>query len=432
MISGFVISYNRARLIETCLRSVRFVDELIVLDMSSTDGTTEIARRFADRVITVPLATHPEGVRALAAAECRGDFVVFLDDDECLSPEAITFLAREGRDPSADVYRLPCRHHILGRHDERAYYWPQRHVRAFRRGGLEFVPTVHAGLRILSDRVCDPSFDARICFHNISHADTGQWVEKMNRYTSVPDRNSSRHAVAMSSPLHFAKSHIAAYAGRVPEGGDPYLEAVAVLRAVYDIVDAIKLWEERQAETGMERFAGFCRDMGARYDALESASGLVTGSEAGCGSRLQLLPGEVIALNAPHAALALIEGWGRREGWGRWTLGPRADLDLCLAARDDGGDVDLVVAARPYFALDQAEATVTARLGDGTQAEWRYRADETGPVSRRIRVRAAYLAAEPVIRLVLEVPGYRRPVPAETGDPRRFGLGVSWIGAESA
>ncbi len=106
-----------------------------------------------------------------------------------------------------------------------------------------------------------------------------------------------------------------------------------MLRAVYDIVDAIKLWEERQAETGLERFAGFCREMGERYDALESASGLVTGSEAGCGSRLQLLPGgEVIALNAPHAALALIEGWGRREGWGRWTLGPRADLDLCLAS----------------------------------------------------------------------------------------------------
>ncbi len=77
---------------------------------------------------------------------------------------------------------------------------------------------------------------------------------------------------------------------------------------------------------------------------------------------------------------------------------------------------------------------MTARLGDGTQTEWRYRADEPGPIARRIRVRAAYLAAEPVIRLVLEVPGYRRPasVPAETGDPRRFGLGVSWIGAEPA
>ncbi|KQT58686.1 hypothetical protein ASG52_21385 [Methylobacterium sp. Leaf456] len=432
MISGFVISHNRERLIETCLRSIRFVDELIVLDMSSTDGTAEIARRYADRVVTVPLATHPEGVRTQAAAACRGDFVVFLDDDECLSPEAIAFLAREGRDPSADVYRLPCRHHILGRHDERAYYWPQRHVRAFRRGGLEFAPTVHAGLRLLSDRVCDPAFESRICFHNISHADTGQWVEKMNRYTSVPDRNSSRHAVAMKSPLRFAKSHIAAYARGVPEGGDPYLEAVAVLRAVYDIVDALKLWEARQEESGAERFAGFCAAMGERYDALEVGSGLATGPD-GREARPRLRPGESIALSAPHAALALVEGWGRREGWGRWTLGPRADLDLRLAGPDGGGAVDLVVSARPYFAPGEAEARVTARLGDGTRAEWHYRADEAGPAARRIRVSAACLAAEPVVRLVLEVPGYRRPGPAaEAGDRRRFGLGVGRIAAEPA
>ena len=41
-LSGFVISYNRAPIIETCLRSLRFVDELIVVDKSSTDGTAEI------------------------------------------------------------------------------------------------------------------------------------------------------------------------------------------------------------------------------------------------------------------------------------------------------------------------------------------------------------------------------------------------------
>lgn len=433
MISGFVISYNRERLIETCLRSIRFVDELIVLDMSSTDGTGDIARRFADRVVTVPLATHPEGVRTLAAAECRGDFIVFLDDDECLSPEAIAFLAKEGRDPSADVYRLPCRHHILGRHDERAYYWPQRHVRAYRRGGLAFSPTVHAGLRILSERVCEPAFDSGICFHNISHADTAQWVEKMNRYTAVPDRNSARQAVAMDSPLHFAKSQIAAYARGVPKGGDPYLEAVAVLRAVYDIVDAIKLWEGRQEATGAERFAEFCRAMGARYDALAAGSGLATGADGLRAGREPLRPGAIVGLHEPHAALALIHGWGRRESWGRWTLGPRADLDLRLAGPESGGDLDLAVSGRPYFAPGQAEATVTARLGDGTRAAWHYRADDTGSSERRIRVSAAHLAAEPVIRLVLEVPGFRRPGPArEAGDQRRFGLAVRRIAVEQA
>ena len=53
-ISGFVVAYNRAELLATCLRSLRFVDELIVIDKSSTDDTPRVARRYADRVITVP------------------------------------------------------------------------------------------------------------------------------------------------------------------------------------------------------------------------------------------------------------------------------------------------------------------------------------------------------------------------------------------
>ena len=56
-ISGFVVSYNRAALLGTCLRSLRFVDELIVIDKSSTDSSRGIARRYADRVS----GTHKNG-----------------------------------------------------------------------------------------------------------------------------------------------------------------------------------------------------------------------------------------------------------------------------------------------------------------------------------------------------------------------------------
>src|SRR5579863_10014753 len=87
-ISGFVIGYNRADLIATCLRSIRFVDELVVVDKSSTDGTRAIAARYADRVITVPWSPTVEETRAAALAQCQHDWVVFLDDDELLSPEA--------------------------------------------------------------------------------------------------------------------------------------------------------------------------------------------------------------------------------------------------------------------------------------------------------------------------------------------------------
>jgi glycosyltransferase involved in cell wall biosynthesis len=59
-ISAFVVSYNRAALLESCLRAVSFVDELIVVDKSSTDGSASVASRYADRVEVVPWSSTVE------------------------------------------------------------------------------------------------------------------------------------------------------------------------------------------------------------------------------------------------------------------------------------------------------------------------------------------------------------------------------------
>jgi hypothetical protein len=66
-ISGFVVSYNRAQIIETCLRSLQFVDELIVVDKSSTDGALEMAQRYADKVVVIPWTPTADDTRDLCA-----------------------------------------------------------------------------------------------------------------------------------------------------------------------------------------------------------------------------------------------------------------------------------------------------------------------------------------------------------------------------
>jgi len=67
-LSAVVVSYNRALLIGTCVRALGFADEVIVVDKSSTDGTAEIAARYADRVIIVPWSPTVEETRAFAVA----------------------------------------------------------------------------------------------------------------------------------------------------------------------------------------------------------------------------------------------------------------------------------------------------------------------------------------------------------------------------
>ena len=263
-VSAFVISYNRAGTIGTCLRALRFADELIVVDKSSTDATPQIAARIADRVITVPWTPTADETRAFAAAQCAHDWLLFLDDDECLSPAAVRFIQAELAAPRADAYALPLRHYILGEHDERAYYWPEHHIRLARRDAVEFSPTIHACIVPRTDRVLRVDPDSGVCIHHLSHQDVAQWLEKTNRYTSCPDRAPLEHAgIDLAAFAHARIDHWLARSHDATPGGYP--QAVALLRATYDMIDRLKLWEEQRGVDGAAQFAAVCATLDAAY-----------------------------------------------------------------------------------------------------------------------------------------------------------------------
>ena len=265
-ISAFVICYNRATILATCLRALSFVDELIVVDKSSNDESRLIAARYAHRVVTVPWTPTVEETRTLALSLCQHPWILFLDDDECLSPQAARIIRAEVRNPRADIYAFPLRHYILGMHDERAYYWPEHHVRMFRRCAVSFSRTVHAGIVRHSDRIYQFAPDDGVCIHHLSHPDVAGWIEKTNRYTSR--RNRDRSEAGTEGLAAFAHERIEHWQSRGSSNDpDGYPAAVAVLRAVYDIVDALKAWEEREGLDGNALFEQVCTD-------LDSASGM--------------------------------------------------------------------------------------------------------------------------------------------------------------
>lgn len=236
-ISGFVIAYNREKILETCLQSLRWVDELIVIDKSSTDATAEIAKKYADVYETVPWSPSVEGTRSYASQLASHDFVVFLDDDECLSPLSRDFFRKEAINPIADCYRVPCRHYILGEHNEAAYYWPQTQVRAYQRGKIEFSATVHGGIHCKGTETTVP-IETGVCFHNFSHADVATWIAKTNRYTDIRDRSLTTDVIPENLGL-YARERMDYWLSQRSDGS-LYCDSVAILRAIYDIVDTLK------------------------------------------------------------------------------------------------------------------------------------------------------------------------------------------------
>lgn len=265
-LSVFVITYNRAAMLDACLRAVSFADEVIVIDKSSTDGSAAVASRHADRVEIVPWSPTVEETRAYALSLCRHDWVLCLDDDEILSADTASWLRRVLPGTKADIFALPLRHYILGQHRPDAYYWPEHHPRLFRKGAIEYTATVHGGTVLKSDRIETVAPDLGVCIHHLSYVDVADYVARANRYTSRPDR--VRAAPGDADLIAFAHRSIDTWMHRSSgTRRDGYVAAVALLRAVYDIIDRLKGWEDVHGIDGAAAFRDLCTRLTAPEDA---------------------------------------------------------------------------------------------------------------------------------------------------------------------
>ncbi len=83
-VSAIVITYNEELNIESCLRSLSFVEEVIVVDSNSTDRTVEIAQRYTDRVFIKPWEGYASA-KNFGISQARFPWVLCIDADERVS-----------------------------------------------------------------------------------------------------------------------------------------------------------------------------------------------------------------------------------------------------------------------------------------------------------------------------------------------------------
>ena len=84
-LTAIVPCLNEAAVIRKCLQSLRWVDELLVVDSFSTDGTPEIAQEYASRVLQHEYA-NPGAQKNWALGQAQGEWALFVDADEQATP----------------------------------------------------------------------------------------------------------------------------------------------------------------------------------------------------------------------------------------------------------------------------------------------------------------------------------------------------------
>ena len=179
-LSVAIITLNAVSQLEACLQSVRFVDDIVVVDSGSTDGTPALAERYGARVIQQEwLGFGPQKQVAVEAA--RHNWVLCLDADERVTPELQAAIEIALANPSTAAFRFPRCNRFLGRYLKHGEGYPDWSLRLFdRRQARWSNDAVHEKVET-NGRVGELSGDL---LHDSAES-LAAYLTKQNRYTTL-------------------------------------------------------------------------------------------------------------------------------------------------------------------------------------------------------------------------------------------------------
>lgn len=215
-VSVVVTTLNNADTLARCLASVRFADDLVVLDSGSSDDTCRIAERFDARIFTEPFKGYAAQKQS-AIDKAAHDWVLLLDADEALDSAAVPAVEQalamiKAQPGYVAGFRLPRREQMFWTFQHR-WSWTNRHLRLFdrRRGGMNQVP-VHAAPEVDGTVRALPG---AVLLH-FGEPDVRTKVDKINAYSSglVADKRKRRARflgvrMVLYPPVFFLRQYFA-------------------------------------------------------------------------------------------------------------------------------------------------------------------------------------------------------------------------------
>lgn len=146
-LSAYLITLNEAKHLDVVLGSLKGVDEIVVVDSGSTDGTQAIALAHGAKVVHQDWLGFPRQ-KNFAMGLCRGDWVLSMDGDEVLEEGAIAHIRSLIANTKMNGFTIPRYEVFMGRPMMRSRPDPQ--LRLYRKDKVQWELTrlVHEHLDI--------------------------------------------------------------------------------------------------------------------------------------------------------------------------------------------------------------------------------------------------------------------------------------------
>lgn len=232
-LSVIIITKNEALNIRECLESVKWADEIIVVDSGSTDATIDICHEFSPHVYIHDWPGF--GVQKNRALNyATQDWVLSLDADERVTPELRKEIEAAIHGGKAQGYKIPRLSSFCGRYMHHSGWYPDYVTRLFiRRSGRFTNDLVHE--RVVIDGVVGRLKNNLL---HESFRDVEQLLAKMNHYSSAGAEmlgQKGRDATLFQAIFHGLWGFIRSYFLRAGflDGAEGFMLAVSTAEGTY-------------------------------------------------------------------------------------------------------------------------------------------------------------------------------------------------------
>jgi glycosyltransferase involved in cell wall biosynthesis len=199
-----IMTWNEIRNIGDALRSLAGLPgEILVVDHASSDGTPELAAEMGCRVISEELGDISLA-RNLALDEAGGEWILFLDADERVTPALASQISRHMETSPGKAASFTRRNVAFGSRFRFGPLWPDRVIRLFPRGHVRWEGLVHE--RPVTD--LPVSRLGGSVFHH-TYPDWGTYLRKQAGYAALWAENARRRGAGATPLKAFTRAFLA-------------------------------------------------------------------------------------------------------------------------------------------------------------------------------------------------------------------------------
>jgi glycosyltransferase involved in cell wall biosynthesis len=190
-VSVIIHTLNEEKNIRACLECVKWADEIIIIDMYSDDDTVKIAKDYTEKIFMHKRMRYADPARQFGLQQASNEWILVVDADELVPVELRNVLLEIAQADQYDAVSIPRCNYFFGYAMEQTGWGPVQdsQMRFFKKQTMHYTSQIHSFVHLSPEARIYSIQDDRYAFIHFNYLDVEQFIDKMNRYTTIEAEN---------------------------------------------------------------------------------------------------------------------------------------------------------------------------------------------------------------------------------------------------